>query len=814
MATPQDLTTGIDESMKQINLKYFLQLFVAFGLTSQCLLTTLYAQDNSEKITQQFHQYHTKGLHEKIFVHANKTHFIAGETLYFKIYSIDGMQHRPLDLSKVCYVELLDGSGNPAVQLKVSLKNGFGNGSLILPDSLNTGVYRLVSYTSWMRNFSTDYFFTRDITVLNPLESTAPSSAKQTQPTIRFFPEGGNLVAGLNSRVAFQVLGPDGKGISCKGALLNETGDTLLFFTPSKFGIGSFYFTPQKGRSYKAFIRTDAASFNHELPSTSDTGISIHLLHGQDSGKVTVNVQSNNIPVTGKEFSLLVHSRHRLRNSLKLVLDENGLATAEIAVNDFDDGISHFTLFDDKSRPQAERLFFKQPVRLMIIGTEQAHSSYRKRSPVALSVTTKNSGRNATSANLSLSVFRSDELQSFDSIDIVNYLLLTSDLKGKIENPAHYFRKSKEVASDIDHLMLTHGWRRFNWSDVLSRTQPDIKFPPEHEGHRIKVNLTNDHGTGVSNAFVFLSVPSKRIQFYAAKSNENGAAEFYTRDLHGNNELVIQKLGQTTSGLTFNLINSFNESYPPILSASLNVDVAYDELVRSYSIHRQVADAFNAKKNVSILTDTVAVFGHADKTYFLRDYVKFPSLKDVLREYVPEVIVRKRDKKSYLFVLDKESQVYFENEPLILLDGVPVFETDRITEIPAQNIEKVDVVTEKFFMGMFAFNGVVSIRTHNGLQTGTKLNPDAVVVDFNGLHIPREFYVPVYEGANAAGDRMPDFRNVLIWEDDLVTDMNGKTSVTFPTSDLPGKYIGVIQGISPDGEPGSATFSFKVGEPE
>jgi hypothetical protein len=800
--------------MKQLNLKYILRLAVAFGLLSQCSLTTLCAQDNSEKITQQFRQYHAKGLQEKIFVHANKSHFIAGETLYFKIYAMDGMLHRPLDLSKVCYVELLDGSGNPAAQLKVALKNGIGNGSLLLPDSLNTGVYRLLSYTSWMKNFSAEYFFTRDITVLNPLESTAPSSPRQTQPTIRFFPEGGNLVAGLKTRVAFQALGPDGKGIVCEGALLNQKGDTLLFFTPSKFGIGSFYVTPEKGHNYKAFIRTDVANFIQELPAINDTGISIHLHHGQDTGKVTFNVQSNNIPETGKEFSLFVHSRHRMRKSLNLVLDENGLATTEIAIDDIDDGITHFTLFDDKSRPRAERLFFKQPVRLMTVDTEQARSSYGKRSPVALSVNAKNSAGKTTSASLSLSVFKSDELQAFDSIDIVNYLLLTSDLKGKIEHPSYYFRKSKKVTSDIDHLMLTHGWSRFNWSDILSRKQREFKFPPEHEGHNIKVNLTNDDGTSVPNAFVFLSVPSERIQFYAAKSNGNGAVEFYTRDLHGDNEVVIQKLGQTTSGLNFNFINSFTESYPTLTPVSVKVDIANDELIRSYSIHRQVGDAFYPAKKVAITTDTVAVFGQPDKTYFLRDYVKFPFLKDVLREYVPEVIVRKRDKKSYLFVLDKESQVYFENEPLILLDGIPVFETDRITEIPAQNIEKVDVVTEKFFMGMFAFNGIVSIRTHNGLQGGTRLNPDAVIVDYNGLHISQEFYVPVYDGVDSRSDRMPDFRNALIWKHDVVTDVNGKTSVTFPTSDLPGEYIGILQGISPDGEPGSTTFTFKVGESE
>jgi hypothetical protein len=182
-------------------------------------------------------------------------------------------------------------------------------------------------------------------------------------------------------------------------------------------------------------------------------------------------------------------------------------------------------------------------------------------------------------------------------------------------------------------------------------------------------------------------------------------------------------------------------------------------------------------------------------------------VKDILKEYVPEVIVRNHEKKTYLFVYDKATQALFENEPFILIDGIPVFDTDRIVNLPAHQIKKLEVLTNKFFYGYFVFNGIVSF-TSNGDFAGIQVNPEALIFDYEGLHRHQEFYAPQYN--KASEERLPDFRNLLLWEPNLTTDLKGVTNVTFSTSDLVGKYIAVIEGLTADGLPGSLSFTINV----
>jgi hypothetical protein len=181
---------------------------------------------------------------------------------------------------------------------------------------------------------------------------------------------------------------------------------------------------------------------------------------------------------------------------------------------------------------------------------------------------------------------------------------------------------------------------------------------------------------------------------------------------------------------------------------------------------------------------------------------------EVLKEYVPEVIVRRKNKKAQLFILDKTRQVFFENEPLILIDGVPIFDTDLIVSLSATQIKKIELLNEKFFYGPFILNGIISFKTVDGDLGGFKLPREAFVFDYEGLQLNKEFYHPQYNTSKS--DRTPDFRNVLLWQPTVKTNTNGKSEITFPTSDVKGKFIGVLQGISPNGLVGSKTFTFEV----
>ena len=200
---------------------------------------------------------------EKIFVHTDKEFYVAGEIVWFKLYVVDAATHRQSALSKVAYVEIISNDQHPALQAKIALGEGLGNGSFQLPFSIHSGNYILRAYTRWMMNAGA--CFEKPVTILNTLQAPPVFSNTTTSTTssdpppydIQFFPEGGSLVQGLSNEVAFRIADRSGKGVSCKGAVINTAGDTIAHFHTLRFGMGRFSFTPPAGGPCKAVLELD-----------------------------------------------------------------------------------------------------------------------------------------------------------------------------------------------------------------------------------------------------------------------------------------------------------------------------------------------------------------------------------------------------------------------------------------------------------------------------------------------------------------------------------------------------------------------------
>jgi len=229
-------------------LKFCFSFFVGFI----CFSPMAFTQDNSHEkaIQAAFDQYRSQFIQEKLFVHTDKDNYISREILWFRIYYMDAFYNKPASLSKIAYVEILDRNNLPVLQQKVSLKPGESNGSVIIPVNIPSGTYRFRAYTNWMKNFSPDYYFEKPIRIINPQNlQPDPALSKTKHYDIQFFPEGGNLVQQLESRVGFRITDAFGKGLECEGIILNSKGDTILKFSPLAMGLGNFIFTPVAGES-------------------------------------------------------------------------------------------------------------------------------------------------------------------------------------------------------------------------------------------------------------------------------------------------------------------------------------------------------------------------------------------------------------------------------------------------------------------------------------------------------------------------------------------------------------------------------------
>lgn len=782
---------------------------IAFSFTALLFLPVNCFAQTINQIAKSFDQYNQSTVQEKVFVHTDKSVYMPGEVLWFKAYVVNAGDHKPFDLSKVAYVDVLDSKQNAVMQAKIALTNGLGNGSVYIPVSLTNGNYKLRAYTGWMKNFNADYYFEKNITIVNPLKSPDAPAKATIAYDVQFFPEGGDLVAGITSKVAFKVSTENGWVDNFNGAIVNQQNDTIVRFKPLKFGIGSFAFTPVAGSTYKAVIKTGKGSpVIKNIPVINNGGYVMALNDNGNQLEVTLKTKG----VNTKEVYLFAHTRQSIAVAQNAALVD-GAARFVIDKGKLGDGVSHVTIFDEAKKPVCERLYFKRPKKQLTLEAATDQARYAQRRKVNVAVSAKDMAGKALAANLSMSVYRVDSLQQFDAGDIFSYLWLRSDLRGNIDSAGYYVNNTgAEADAALDNLMLSQGWRRFQWSDIISGKTPVLSFLPEHDGHLVTGKVTNiATNTPAKDVVVYLSVPGKRVQLYTANSDAEGKITFNTKQLYGPGEIVAQTNTERDSTYRIDISSPFSEQYSSYIEPKFQMIAAMRKAVEEHSLATQVQNAYVSNKIRNFYeprVDSSGFYASPYKTYLLDNYTRFTTMEEVLREYVREVWITRSQKRYHIKVLNGNG--FLDGDPLVLLDDVPVFNMDKVMAIDPLKVRKLEDVPFRYYWGPSVYEGVLSFTTYKGDLGGVEMDPRAVVLDYEGLQLQREFYSPVYDTENAGKSHLPDFRTTLYWAPDINTKPERKGEISFYTSDMAGKYIGIVQGISGSGNAGSQYFSFEV----
>lgn len=762
-------------------------------------------------ITEKFIQYQQDHLHEKIYVHTDKDFYLAGETVWFKIYITDAFFNRPLPMSKIAYVEMINNKG-PLLQSAIDINgnSATGNGSFTIPVSALSGEYIFTAYTNWMKNYNDVFFFRKKITIVNTLNNYLTNSepGKDTV-VIKFYPEGGNLVNGLQSRVAFQISDRRDYAAPMQGAIINGANDTVAKFKTAQNCTGSFYFTPQKGNTYKAVLINTPAPYIAKLPVIYEQGYVISCKE-EGGDKVHITVQSN-IENSGSVY-LLAHTRQVLKDFQKSYFDNKKQAEFFTDISSLGDGITHFTIFDNERRPVCERLFFKQPTKKATTQLTAAKSTYDRREKAELTIAVKDEEGNPLQANMSASVFLIDSLQQLPVDDIASYLLLYSDLDNNLIQPPLHLKTN--VLSDkeaLDQLMLVNGWRRFRWEDVFNN-KPCFEYLPETEGQVVKAAvIRRNDGLPAKAVASFISVPGKNFILGNAVSSNDGNVNFIIKKSFQRNEMILQTANPVDDNYTFDVNPYYISNRIPVPKSNFIVSNDLINQLQQRSTYMQVENSFNLENKrrfpASGFEDTTSFYGKPDREYKLDDFTRFLTMEEVLKEFVGEITVKKQGESFFFRVKDKNMGGFFETDPMILIDGVPVFDATRMMKFDPLKINTIDVVESKYFHNSQVYDGIVSFRTYEGDLAGYELNPNAIVIEYNAIQKHQEYYSPQYENEQQKKSRMPDFRNVLLWQPNINTTVDGTAKINFYTSDYKGKFMVYVQGLSSSGLPVSA-FSF------
>lgn len=493
-----------------MNRKFSFQLtlILVIIILSGAVLSFTYSDDpRVTKILKQIEAFTNRSNFQKVYLKTDKEKYIAGETIWMKAHLLDALTMQPDNNSNEIFVDLLGKNQTIYESIILQNKNGVANGDISINDSLPEGFYQIVAYSNWMKNFDEAFFFSKTIQIVNPnygkyLTQSGLTKIKQVnkdllsaekEKTMQFFPEGGSLVAGISCRVAFKAINKLGMGVNVKGEIFDYTDKKIASFESKHLGMGTFSITPETGKKYYAkAVFEDNTSKKLDLPVVETKGY-VLMANALAGDQIRLNIQSNagnSMDDKSNEFFVVGQSRGEVRYISKIVYKGKPV-NINIPKKHFPAGIAQITLFDHSGNAACERLVFIHPKEIARRTTIDVVKS-NEGSDLVYTINLKDSDGKPAAGNIALSMSENLDIKGLSvwNENILTNLLLTSDLKGKVENATGYFSETnQEAAMNIDLVMMVNGWRRFVWKEILAGQFPVILFSPS-EGVKVNEPLT------------------------------------------------------------------------------------------------------------------------------------------------------------------------------------------------------------------------------------------------------------------------------------------------------------------------------------
>ncbi len=779
--------------------------------------------DNSRlrKIISSIENYYSVCPQQKVYLHLNKPFYKAGENIWFKAYVVNGTDHRPDTLSTNLYVELIN-SRKEIIEIKrIILSDGFGQGDFILRDTLPEGLYQIRSYTNWMRNFGNDFYFVINFPFRNPYFKKYISRReanfnkriirddmkKSEYFDIQFLPEGGRLVNDIECVVGFKAINALGRSVQVRGDVYDSDRKKIVSFSSFHNGMGAFRIKPVKDKKYYALVSFGGSrEMKVDLPESMERG-TVMTVDNSDDDYISIDLRSNRFRTddrTANEFFLIGHVRGRIYHSsvVNLAGEQAGV---RLGKSTFPEGVVHLALFSHRYEPLAERLVFVNHDDSMIIKVNREFIAGGENDSVQLDIDVHDVRGNPLKSNMSVSVFDAGEVYpglSYGSIR--TNLLLTSDLTGNIENPGYYFRgKSDSEGVALDYLMLTQGWRRFSWQEVMNNELKQIEYPIENYitvGGRITGDLIK---VPLKDCSVTLTILDEYNDQFYQQSDRQGHFQFDNLIYYDTVNLKIEALRPSKRK---NLLIVLPEEEP-------------EDVVRYYgdneltTVSERDNRSYRRKKNIEFkeamqrkekeesernMLESI----HGDPDYVITsDEIPsgYSNVLEVIKGRVPGVMVTGNS-----VMIRGPSTLYGSTEPLYLIDGVIVSGVGSVLAIPVEDIDRIEILKgpSAAIYGSRGANGVIAVFTKRGMF----MKKGIIELQMLGYSTPREFYRPKYE---VQGDSQVPGPSAIYWVPEIRTGFTGNTRISFNVPENTLRYMVVIEGISYEGHSGSISILYE-----
>ncbi|TVP53325.1 MAG: Plug domain-containing protein [Mongoliibacter sp.] len=823
-------------------------------LISLCFFFTLiqfgYGQSPIEQLIDAIESYHKSYPIEKVYLHTDKPHYFLNDTIWFKAYGImdkEGTDTKPTP-SVPLYVELIQPGSEPLISRKViRLDEGMGDGDIVLPRDLNSGIYTLRAYTEWMRNFGEEVFFQKNIWV-GDIADIPKNESESQKFNLQFFPESGYLVAGMESRVAFKATDEYGNGVDVEGYILNSKQDTLLAFHSEHLGMGLFQFKAEHGETYEMRAKVSGQTWeNFGFPNVRQEGISFQMDPNYSSDEVEVKIQ-HNLKIKPSSLNLLGMSKGKVVMHRKIETDQK-MMRFTFKKDDFDSGIHTFTLMDEETRLLAERIIYLKPFVDTEASFRMEKDSYKPKDRVRMDIEILDKSGQPVSGDFSVSVTDAYQVSHQENgANILTYLELASEVKGNIEQPYFYFNiENPNAERYLNTLLMTQGWRRFSW-DNLSKMESDPRYNLEY-GLTIEGRVMQLNEKPVDEPYK-LAMLVKHFYgspiIYEGETDERGNFMFVGMDYQDSVGVFLQAyLEKERRGKKIELKRNevvLHQKEIPEINVKSGIALPQRDYFKDYEEYLVTVKESRNLYQQMILNREVELGGvtvrgrRSDRVRDMRttqynnnpdlyievseEFYMFQNVYQLIRGRLPGVVVQ-----GDVFNLTEPPAIVIRGAQgvrgaqgaEIFIDGAPS-NPGLAAVLPITEIERVDIIRNQAkasAFGAFGARGIVNILTISGNPERDSEREEVLgnaTLVTQGYSPVREFYIPpTSPGLNAPAAM--DVRSTIYWQPHVKTDVRGKVFLDFPLTELSPEVKVTVEGLSNSGKGIHASFGFSVEEP-
>lgn len=723
---------------------------------------------------------------EKVFVNTDRDIYIAGEDLFLSA-SLFTEPFIPGKVSGFVYVALRS-EHEIIKRLTFELEEGKASGNIYLPDTLSSGYYELIAFTNWMRNAGEEWYFRKSIFIANRFDTSLEVLLRpmEESPRVKFFPEGGKLVSGLNNKVLIVADGPFDASWR-KVLVKSNSGDTLADARLNAHGWGVFDLQAEPGEIY--FAEIDGANERFPLPPASNEGLKMFVSSLDELIRIEINSGLENVT----SGTLVAKKNGQIIKEVPFQLGPAESIVKSMKLNELPQGLISLELIEGRNHVSASRFW------------------YNFSSNTGIDVTMNETYSRRDKINMEIS------LPGMTQIGDLNVSVVQSEAVSPVSMSLRAWQTALDLAAALK-MNPSLGISVFGGLDPNEINQRLLGIPGENDfnfnegpernaffmetAHLIVSGKVTNGSTSepVKDVRIILNTPDTIVNLLYTRTNAAGEFQFLLDGYYNNRELVFTPDPQTYRGSVdievfdkFIFEKPFQKTFFPGLAQKRDFIKKTQEVVG-------VNKAFEISYTGPGLTPP-RLYYHAPRLYAapvrtLRtaDYAPLDDLQEIARELILAWRIRQSGSRFNHVLIGANDRKQLSGTPALFVDGIITYDLRPLLELNSKTINEIQVQNLEWMHGEISFPGILAIFTKNNTWKDLNLNPAPKVVFHEALRAASRFMPPSHE-SGVGKEKIPDLRTLLFWSPDVHSSRAGKVLLEFFSGDLSGDYIIRIEGI-------------------